>query len=76
MKPRRNLFLGTLVVIALSQNTQAADYWWNTDTGSWGDTTKWSDAATGGTTGTVPTATDSAIFNQSDPEFPHLGDSR
>jgi autotransporter-associated beta strand protein len=67
MKPRRNLFLGSLLVLALSQTAHAVDYYWNTTTtGSWGTGANWSNNATsGGTTGVVPLAADSVFFNQS-----------
>ena len=65
MKPRRNLFLGSLLVISMVQAAQATTYWWDTFIGSWGTGANWSDAASGGTTGTVPLAGDSVIFNQS-----------
>ena len=67
MKPRRNLFLGSVLVLALSQVAHAADYYWNTTTtASWGTGANWSDNATsGGTTGVVPLAADSVFFDQS-----------
>ena len=65
MKPRRHLLLASLVSFSMAQAVQAAGYWWNSTSGSWGSGTNWSDAASGGTTGTVPTAADSATFNQS-----------
>jgi autotransporter-associated beta strand protein len=41
-------------------------YYWNTTTGTWATGANWSDnAVSGGTTGTVPTSIDSAVFNQS-----------
>jgi len=56
----------TLLLLALTHSVLAATYYWNTTSGNWMTGAKWSDtASTGGTTGTVPTATDSAGFNQS-----------
>jgi autotransporter-associated beta strand protein len=65
MKPSRNLFLGSVIALSAAQSAQAADYWWDPLMGSWGTGANWSDAAIGGTTGTVPLAGDSVIFNQS-----------
>ena len=65
MKPRRNLFLGSLLAFSMAQAAQATTYWWDTLIGSWGLGANWSDAASIGTTGTVPLATDSVVFNQS-----------
>jgi fibronectin-binding autotransporter adhesin len=44
----------------------AATYWWNTADGLWTNSSNWSNAASGGTTGTVPanSTADVAIFNQ------------
>ena len=43
----------------------AATYYWDTANGSWGTGANWSNnAISGGTTGTVPLATDSVVFNQ------------
>jgi len=39
-------------------------YWDTTTTGTWATGANWSNAATGGTTGTVPLATDTAYFDQ------------
>ncbi|MFM8529195.1 MAG: beta strand repeat-containing protein, partial [Ilumatobacteraceae bacterium] len=52
----------------LARPACAATYWWNTTTtGLWSTGTNWSNAATGGTSGTAPAnsfGTDDAVFNQ------------
>ena len=54
-----------MLVAGLSFAAQATTYYWNTGTATWATGT-WSDNATsGGTTGVLPTSTDSVVFNQS-----------
>lgn len=54
-----------MLVAGLSLSAQAATYYWNTGTGTWAGS-NWSDNATsGGTTGVLPTSTDSVVLNQS-----------
>ncbi|MCB1130576.1 MAG: autotransporter-associated beta strand repeat-containing protein, partial [Verrucomicrobiae bacterium] len=70
MKSRPNRFscvsalLATLVSFSMAQSANAVDFWWNTTSGSLGSGANWSDAASGGSTGTLPTALDSATFNE------------
>jgi hypothetical protein len=66
---RAPLGLAVLVGIMLfaSANTASAQntYHWNTATGAWSASSNWSDnPVSGGTTGTIPTANDFAVFNQ------------
>ena len=66
MKPRRNLFLGSLVSLALSQAAQAATFYWDGTTGNWSDLTKWSTDLAGTTDpAAAPLATfpDTVNFN-------------
>ena len=70
MKPKTNPFLRsallTAAMLALGTSAQAYNYYWDTTTaGSWADVANWSDNPTAGGTGTVPSPTDSAVFNQS-----------
>ena len=54
------------VLLAFGVPAQATIYYWDTATGTWNTGANWSTTSTsGGTTGTVPTSTDSAVFNQS-----------
>lgn len=46
MKPRHTRYLGTLLAVAFTQASQAAIYYWNTSTGSWGTVANLSDNAT------------------------------
>lgn len=58
------LMVGMLLLS--SARMQAATYYWASVDGLWAAGSNWSDSAvTGGTTGTVPGAGDSAVFNQS-----------
>lgn len=61
---QRFAFCGLLTLAATP--AQAATYWWNTTDGLWTNSANWSNAASGGTTGTVPanSTADVAIFNQ------------
>jgi fibronectin-binding autotransporter adhesin len=62
----RSAALATSIFLTLGQAASAANYYWDTTTGSWAAGDNWSDNATsGGTTGIVPLAADSVFFNQS-----------
>ncbi|MCB1133480.1 MAG: hypothetical protein KDN05_20345, partial [Verrucomicrobiae bacterium] len=65
MKPRRNLFLGTLVVIALSQSAFAATHYWDGASATWNDAVNWSTDSGADTPDplAVTGITDDAIFN-------------
>ena len=53
------------LLLAGPGNGQAADYYWNTASGTWLTGANWSDNATsGGTTGVVPGIPDTVTFNQ------------
>ena len=72
-KPAYRLFragscaTGLFATLLAASTAQAAVYYWNTSaTDLWATAASWSDnAISGGTTGTVPSATDAAFFNQS-----------
>ena len=59
--------VGVGALMALAQPAGAAVYYWDTTaTGLWATGADWSDAAdSGGTTGVVPGAADTVVFNQS-----------
>ena len=64
-KYSRGLALSVLTLIGAPAVSHAVDYYWNTGTNTWSGTF-WSDNATsGGTTGVLPTSSDTITFNQS-----------
>src|SRR4051812_25933060 len=55
-----------LLALLVPGTLPAADYYWNTGSGTWSAVANWSNNPyAGGTTGTAPTITDTATFNQS-----------
>ena len=68
MKPKfvvsRRLSLASVLALTISA-ASATSYWWDTSgTALWATGADWSNAATAGTTGTVPLSTDTVTFNQ------------
>ena len=63
----RHVLAGSVAALFAAQTAQAVPYYWNTTTtGLWSAGVNWSDNAVAlGTTGVVPLATDTAVFNQS-----------
>jgi len=61
------LLAGALAAILATHSASATVYFWDTvTTGTWATGANWSDnAVSGGTTGAVPSSTDTAFFNQS-----------
>lgn len=59
--------MAVAIVLVTAAPAQAATWWWNSlTTGLWTNGTNWSNAASGGTTGTAPTndtTTDVVVFN-------------
>ena len=63
----RHVLAGSVAALFAAQTAQAVPYYWNTTTtGLWSAGVNWSDNAVAlGTTGVVPLATATAVFNQS-----------
>ena len=63
----RHVLVGSVAALFAAQTAQAVPYYWNTTTtGLWSAGVNWSDNAVAlGTTGVVPLATATAVFNQS-----------
>ncbi len=67
---RSRILAGSIALLAASlfstPKAGAVSYYWNTASGTWQVGANWSDDPdTGGTTGVVPLAADSVVFNQS-----------